>query len=239
MIDYAECPKCHSFNWFSNGDMSDLTRPDLEALECWQCGHKFWLDGAADVRETLGESLDVEEASFIEKGAKTPNEAIREEEEDREPQASTSKEAKIRLPSLQAAQGQRRRHLQEDKGTRPAKNGSRRPSARKAPTQRSGRLTAKENLLQALKSQDPTAIAHATVQYALESPETITAIQNSLRLVPFLIKHGPYLQGLPARERHIRLEAAWREIVGTDRNEKVEKIVVDAAMKALSGRPRK
>jgi hypothetical protein len=168
--------------------MNDLTQPDLEALECWQCGHKFWLDGATDVRETLGESLNVEEASFIEKGAKTPNGVVGEEEED----------------------------------SQPAKGNP-----------------AKENLLRALKSKDPTAIAHATVLYALESPETITAIRNSLRLVPFLIEHGPQLQGLPARERRTRLNTAWWEIAGADWNKKTEKIVVDAAMKALSGRPRK
>jgi hypothetical protein len=188
VIESAECPECQNLNWYSNGDMNDLTQPDLEALECWQCGHKFWLDGATDVRETLGESLNVEEASFIEKGAK-----------------------------------------------KPAK-GNRRP-IRKSPAIR--KLTAKENLLRALKSKDPTAIAHATVQYALESPETITAIRNSLRLVPFLIEHGPQLQALPARERRIRLNTAWREIAGADWNKTTEKIVVNAALKALSGRPRK
>ena len=31
------CPKCGTLNWWSNGDVSDLTVPDIEAVECYRC----------------------------------------------------------------------------------------------------------------------------------------------------------------------------------------------------------
>jgi hypothetical protein len=78
MIDAEVCPACSQPNWYSNGDLNDLTQPDVEALLCWNCGRRFWLPGAVDVRETLGESMDFDgpHSVIIEQGAKTPNSAI-------------------------------------------------------------------------------------------------------------------------------------------------------------------
>lgn len=33
-----ECPACGKVNWINNGDPSDLSRPDVEACKCWECG---------------------------------------------------------------------------------------------------------------------------------------------------------------------------------------------------------
>jgi hypothetical protein len=40
----THCPKCKSCNWICEGDLQDCTVPDTEAIECWDCGHKWWRD---------------------------------------------------------------------------------------------------------------------------------------------------------------------------------------------------
>ena len=39
-----KCPKCNEYNWVNNGDIDDLTVSDIEAVKCWSCKHKFFLD---------------------------------------------------------------------------------------------------------------------------------------------------------------------------------------------------
>lgn len=36
-----ECPSCHIKNWAKE---SNNFGEDIEAIQCWQCDHKFWLD---------------------------------------------------------------------------------------------------------------------------------------------------------------------------------------------------
>jgi len=38
------CCACNIPNWVCNGDETDLTRIDVEGLECHSCGHKQILD---------------------------------------------------------------------------------------------------------------------------------------------------------------------------------------------------
>ena len=66
---FAEnCPKCGSKNWIVEAVKEYA--PDPEACRCWKCKHVFWLPGAIDVKETLGEPLDLESA-FVEDGERT------------------------------------------------------------------------------------------------------------------------------------------------------------------------
>ena len=44
------CPECEAVNWFCNGDESDLTAVDIEAVKCRSCGH-IW-----SVEEMVGEN---------------------------------------------------------------------------------------------------------------------------------------------------------------------------------------
>lgn len=36
------CPKCKIPNWICDGDMSDLTDFNAEAVECFSCAHQWW-----------------------------------------------------------------------------------------------------------------------------------------------------------------------------------------------------
>lgn len=36
------CPSCEVPNWVCDGNPSDNTRPDIEAIKCWKCGHSWW-----------------------------------------------------------------------------------------------------------------------------------------------------------------------------------------------------
>ena len=38
------CPKCEALCWVNNGDIDDLTLPDIEAIKCWHCTHWFWVE---------------------------------------------------------------------------------------------------------------------------------------------------------------------------------------------------
>ena len=37
------CPECDSSNWINNGDETDLTVVDIEAIKCHNCGEIFFL----------------------------------------------------------------------------------------------------------------------------------------------------------------------------------------------------
>jgi len=60
------CPKCEKEVWVNDGDPSDMTRPDIEALKCCHCGHCFTADEFS--------SDDVDE-DYAETTYRTPNEA--------------------------------------------------------------------------------------------------------------------------------------------------------------------
>lgn len=75
------CPRCEIPNWICNGDTSDMTVPDIEAIECFNCGKKFWIDETQigmenyshlleDGETTLDEIL--EDEAYYEKGKPSP-----------------------------------------------------------------------------------------------------------------------------------------------------------------------
>lgn len=47
MITHYEtnCPHCNKTNYYSNGDETDLTIEDAEALQCWNCDFEWILEG--------------------------------------------------------------------------------------------------------------------------------------------------------------------------------------------------
>lgn len=57
------CPKCRANNWFNNGDTSDLTVGDINAVKCWSCGHLWRLSGddEFDPEDASGEAECAEE----------------------------------------------------------------------------------------------------------------------------------------------------------------------------------
>jgi len=49
------CPQCEAINWVSNGDETDITAIDVEAIKCRQCGHIFMLGEEDNIMmEVLG-----------------------------------------------------------------------------------------------------------------------------------------------------------------------------------------
>lgn len=42
------CPKCKKINMVNNGDETDLTKMDVEAVQCYNCNHKWVLEGSED-----------------------------------------------------------------------------------------------------------------------------------------------------------------------------------------------
>lgn len=44
----VDCPACGIKCWLNNGDVEDLTVPDVEAARCWHCRHEFILDPESD-----------------------------------------------------------------------------------------------------------------------------------------------------------------------------------------------
>jgi hypothetical protein len=71
-ITSVDCPKCETCNWVNQGDASDMTAPDIEAVRCWQCGQSWWVDD--EYRDTHNEGDDP--ADYADDGLKTPNEAL-------------------------------------------------------------------------------------------------------------------------------------------------------------------
>jgi phage FluMu protein Com len=48
------CPKCDTINWICNGDESDLTQEDVDAIKCRKCDHIFSLGEIDDWMEIYG-----------------------------------------------------------------------------------------------------------------------------------------------------------------------------------------
>jgi len=58
------CPKCDKPNWVCNGDVSDQTVSDVEAVECHSCNHQF----------VIGDEEDCDmENLYVEKGLEQLN----------------------------------------------------------------------------------------------------------------------------------------------------------------------
>lgn len=48
------CEKCNIPNWFCNGNPDDLTIPDIEGFECFNCRHKWEImDGEEEIIEDI------------------------------------------------------------------------------------------------------------------------------------------------------------------------------------------
>jgi hypothetical protein len=62
----AWCPYCKSQNWANNGDETDLTGWDVDALRCWSCKKEFVLHDL-DVVKVAGE-----DGLRVEDGLKNP-----------------------------------------------------------------------------------------------------------------------------------------------------------------------
>ena len=70
-----DCPECGHKNWFNNGDESDLTGCDVEAIRCWSCKHEFFTsDDSILIQVTFGGAQpgDV----MIEDGVQSPAECV-------------------------------------------------------------------------------------------------------------------------------------------------------------------
>ncbi len=59
------CPKCEALCWVNNGNVDDMTLPDVEAIECWKCNHYFWMEHSSYQPE-----------NYAEKSYKTSKEAL-------------------------------------------------------------------------------------------------------------------------------------------------------------------
>jgi len=66
------CPKCNNKNWVNNGDINDLSRPDVESVKCWSCKHVFFID------ENVAEFIcsDDPEDGYMIDGTASPNETL-------------------------------------------------------------------------------------------------------------------------------------------------------------------
>ena len=62
-----DCPQCRKTIWVNNGDVSDLTVGDIDAIKCCFCNHEFYTDGCSD---------KVSNSYLIEDSFETPNKTI-------------------------------------------------------------------------------------------------------------------------------------------------------------------
>ena len=71
------CSKCGAVNWFCLGDLDDITAPDIEACECYKCGHKWWTAEDEDIAAMQGCEVSklpelLKKCWMIEKGRESP-----------------------------------------------------------------------------------------------------------------------------------------------------------------------
>lgn len=52
------CPKCMRYGWLYQGEVSDMTFFDAEAVKCWSCGHAWWRDPNLDLNDHDLDSLE-------------------------------------------------------------------------------------------------------------------------------------------------------------------------------------
>lgn len=72
-----ECPECRATNWFNNGDVSDFTAPDVEAIRCWSCLHEFFtMEDNEEIEILYGQGVAPSEV-IIEDGHRTASEAAK------------------------------------------------------------------------------------------------------------------------------------------------------------------
>src|SRR2546422_941363 len=79
MWDKVKCPNCNMGNWVNFGDTNDQTIPDVESVECYNCGNWFWLSEEfieevywSEIED--GETLDsLLKSSYPQRGRKNPD----------------------------------------------------------------------------------------------------------------------------------------------------------------------
>jgi hypothetical protein len=63
-----DCPECKKLVWVNNGDTSDVTIPDTEAVQCPWCDRVFPIPGS---------DKEMFDPGFCDQGYKSPNDACR------------------------------------------------------------------------------------------------------------------------------------------------------------------
>lgn len=69
-----ECPQCQKTNWVDNGDINDLSYPDIDAFECFNCHTIIDLETeqpALNMRKSRVEGLP-ESDLFVQQGQESP-----------------------------------------------------------------------------------------------------------------------------------------------------------------------
>jgi hypothetical protein len=67
------CPKCDTHNWVCDGDTTDITGMDIEAIKCRKCHHIFTIaDNGETWEELYGEGATIEDSNW-EEGIEDPN----------------------------------------------------------------------------------------------------------------------------------------------------------------------
>lgn len=52
----VNCPTCKSICWVNNGDIEDLTVPDVEAGKCWNCKSNFLIN-SYDIEDDIEDKV--------------------------------------------------------------------------------------------------------------------------------------------------------------------------------------
>ena len=71
----CHCDHCGAVNWYCQGDLSDCTGVDAEALRCHSCKNLNYFLDPTELRDIHGEDLDnlpTEDVIYIEDGKANP-----------------------------------------------------------------------------------------------------------------------------------------------------------------------
>jgi phage FluMu protein Com len=66
------CPDCDAKNWIYIGEENDITREDIDAVQCWSCSKLFWVDQEDVEDEDELEMRGPIEDAYIEEGREIP-----------------------------------------------------------------------------------------------------------------------------------------------------------------------
>ncbi len=65
------CPECDAINWWTDGNLDDVTIPDTDGIKCRSCAHQWLFEGVEEMHKEMGEPIDINE-SYIIDGTETP-----------------------------------------------------------------------------------------------------------------------------------------------------------------------
>lgn len=100
---------------------------------------------------------------------------------------------------------------------------------------------AKSRLTRAIKGQDPSEIATASVQLVLNSELGLGSIRLALKLVPYLQQNASELAQLSRPERDERIREAWSDVkrqANVVTSKEVDGAIIGAANAAFAKRGR-